>query len=248
MLFYFLVNVSIGNHTIPPPPLQKFHFSVILSLKKNWAFEIPLPLGISQGGQGYFLEQHNRNLSDSWVTWVLIDFIYNPTVQAIFHAMLIFFFFFCITLVSLLAVVSHDEAKWNERETFHFASSWELLAGKTLVWGITKVNKIYFNVTPHDYIISSLLWPEVRLCNTWLIKKQVNFNTTNTSDHRPFTLQAWVLKVRKNLNLHLHRNVSHERLITQRVSGFKLTYQITFWLPLQNSLMKMPTGGISFCC
>ena len=48
-----------------PPPLQKFHVSAKLSLK-NWAFETPLPLGISinlpWGGHGYFLELHNECL------------------------------------------------------------------------------------------------------------------------------------------------------------------------------------------
>ena len=160
----------------------------------------------------------------------------------------LFFFLYNIGFPASRGLSRRGKMKREERDVSFCLVARELLAGKTLVWGITKVDKIYFDVTPHDYIISSLLWPEVRLCNTWLIKKRVNFNTTNISDHRPFTLQAWVLKVRKNLNLHLHRNVSHERLITQRVSGFKLTYQITFWLPLQNSLMKMPTGGISFCC
>ena len=48
----------------PPPPLRKCHFSVTLC-SKNWAFETPLPLGISVnlplGGHGYFLELHNSD-------------------------------------------------------------------------------------------------------------------------------------------------------------------------------------------
>ena len=46
-----------------PLPLRRFHFNVILSFKKNWVFETPLPLGIFVNlpwrGHGYFLELHN---------------------------------------------------------------------------------------------------------------------------------------------------------------------------------------------
>ena len=47
-----------------PPPLWKFHFSVIQYFRsKHWAFETLLSLGISinlpWGGHGYFLELHN---------------------------------------------------------------------------------------------------------------------------------------------------------------------------------------------